>query len=219
MYKLVPGITSKLNQYFLNTYGESSQPLKILRDNLQLLPEISRQYLVYNPLLYIPRFIIQEIEKDFQDILYSYRHTIAGSYRRKLPYSRDIDLVIIGDSTSVIDQINTSSKYQVVMPAYSSGPEKVSFMMKLVYLSTSSYECYVKLDLFITDKKHYAYMLFYATGSQSFNIRMRIKSRKKGYLLNQRGLYQDNAWMPAETEQDIFQLLGISYIEPQDREK
>ena len=64
-------------------------------------------------------------------------------------------------------------------------------------------------------------MLLYSTGSQSFNIRMRSIAKKKGFLLNQNGLYERKTMKllsgKASGEKFFFNKLDMEYINPIDR--
>ena len=63
--------------------------------------------------------------------------------------------------------------------------------------------------------------MLYFTGSGEFNKNMRLFAKKKGYKLNEYGLYKigkdKELKMKTHTEKDIFTLLGLDYIEPQNR--
>jgi len=73
--------------------------------------------------------------------------------------------------------------------------------------------------------------LIYFTGDDIFNRSIRLKANKMGYSLNQRGLFADvvrstgdrfvktNAGhiIASETEEDIFRILGVPWVEPHER--
>jgi len=73
--------------------------------------------------------------------------------------------------------------------------------------------------------------LIYYTGDDIFNRSIRLKANKMGYSLNQRGLFagvvrsiedrsvKTNAGhiIASETEEDIFQILGVPWLEPHER--
>lgn len=62
-------------------------------------------------------------------------------------------------------------------------------------------------------------MLTYLTGPSEFNIGMRSTARKLGYKLNQKSLIDMSTGTEIQlpNEESIFQLLGCSYINPEDR--
>jgi len=73
--------------------------------------------------------------------------------------------------------------------------------------------------------------LIYFTGDDIFNRSMRLKANKMGFSLNQRGLFagvvrstkdrsvktNSGHIIASETEEDIFRMLGIPWVEPHER--
>ena len=65
--------------------------------------------------------------------------------------------------------------------------------------------------------------MLYFTGSGEFNKNMRKFALKKGYTINEYGIYKLTAnkdkgeQMKTYSEEDIFKVLGLDYIEPKDR--
>ena len=74
-----------------------------------------------------------------------------------------------------------------------------------------------KVDIFRTEKKYKNAMLLYATGSKVFNIKMRTIAKKKGYTLNQKGLYKNGKLIPIKSEKGFFKKLDMDYLEPEER--
>ena len=80
------------------------------------------------------------------------------------------------------------------------------------------------IDIFICVKKELPFMLFHYTGSKLYNIRTRFYAKKKGWLLNQYGIWQKGNKLKKikkkiKTEKDLIRFLGISYKNPVDRIK
>ena len=70
-----------------------------------------------------------------------------------------------------------------------------------------------------TDPKSWGAMTLFLTGNGTFNIKMRIFAKCHGMKLNQYGLWHGNGnLMAAETEEVIFQKLGLQYKTPKERE-
>ena len=46
---------------------------------------------------------------------------------------------------------------------------------------------------------------------------MRGIAKKKGYMLNQNGLYKNGKLITINSEKEIYDLLGIPYVKPKDR--
>jgi DNA polymerase beta len=65
--------------------------------------------------------------------------------------------------------------------------------------------------------------LLYFTGNGEFNKNMRSFALKKGFTINEYGIYKLNAdktkgaEVAIASETDIFKTLGLEYIEPKDR--
>ena len=75
-----------------------------------------------------------------------------------------------------------------------------------------------KIDVFRTSIEDQIPMLLYSTGSKEFNIVMRGKAKKLGYLLNQKGLFKKGEKVDNLTsEKDYFDILGMAYQEPRER--
>jgi len=74
---------------------------------------------------------------------------------------------------------------------YIFGPNKISFLIKSqdTKAKTKAKAKYYKIDMFRTSVADKWAMLLYSTGPKSHNIKMRAIAKKKGFLLNQQGLY------------------------------
>lgn len=134
-------------------------------------------------------------------------------------------------------KINTKSKIIKLMKPFAQGPDKIGVLIKVnirkiiqknpKFIKDIDTKCtyvYVKMDIFISKKDEFVFALLFATGSGFFNIRMRAVAKRKGYLLNNHGLFKKNNGnilekLPINTEKAIFEILNISYKEPKDRIK
>lgn len=156
-----------------------------------------------------------------------FKYEIAGSYRRGLPTSGDIDVLLapVNSSKSLHDgapeSISIFHEYidELVEIGYitdilSLGPNKCLAVCKIG-------DTYRRIDFELTSPEEYYYTLLYFTGSKEFNVAMRSYALKKGWSLNQKGLERINAVGPGPkhitSEQDIFNFLGLKYIDPKDR--
>ena len=188
------------------------------------LPAATQADLKWNPSRKILRAKIEKIESEFKKRLPGIKFQIAGSYRRKKPYSRDIDLIISAPSNRTTAEhwdafLARMSKSDVVkfVEVFAQGEDKVSTILSYGKIR-------IKVDVFFTDPSEYLFMLLYATGSGQFNVRMRAVAKRKGYLLNQRGLYKKISptvleRVPIKTEHELFEILGIRYLIPEKRLK
>ena len=64
----------------------------------------------------------------------------------------------------------------------------------------------------------FPYALLYFTGSKEHNVRLRGIAKKKGWKLNEYGLFEGEKLIPCRDEAEIFRALGLSYIPPELRE-
>ena len=75
-----------------------------------------------------------------------------------------------------------------------------------------------ELNLTVTDKKHFGASLLSATGSHEHLEQLQAFARSKGFELRQDGLYRGKKLVASSTEQDIYEALGLQFIEPELRE-
>jgi DNA polymerase (family 10) len=77
----------------------------------------------------------------------------------------------------------------------------------------------IQADLRIVPEKSFGAALQYFTGSKDYNIKLREIAIKKGYKLNEYGLFERKTgkMVAGETEKEIFKILGVKYIEPEKR--
>jgi DNA polymerase (family 10) len=121
---------------------------------------------------------------------------IAGSARRgKKEDLHDLDVVYMGEKVPII-------------------PGQVAFVKgKDITRYTIDGE---QVDIYRTDPENFGAMLLFLTGPQEFNIIMRAKAKRKGMLLNQKGLYdrETREFIAGENEEEIFNAMGINYKDP-----
>ncbi|KAH8148680.1 uncharacterized protein LAJ45_07391 [Morchella importuna] len=86
-----------------------------------------------------------------------------------------------------------------------------------------------RIDLLVVPWDERGAALLYFTGNDIFNRSMRLLASKKGYGLNQRGLFKDILRGPqrqklndgtkvaGDSEEEIFEILGVPYRKPEER--
>ncbi|MFA6436892.1 MAG: NUDIX domain-containing protein [Candidatus Paceibacterota bacterium] len=130
---------------------------------------------------------------------------IAGSIRRKKETVGDIDVLVVSDDP------NKVADFFVTLPqivdVYGKGKTK----------SSGRLDIGIDVDLRIVPEDSFGAALQYFTGSQVHNIKLRSLARKKGYKLSEYGLFKGNEKIAGKTEEEIYQKLGIRYIEPEKR--
>ena len=141
--------------------------------------------------------------------------TAAGSVRRMKETIGDLDILIISDNPMpVMDYfVNLPDVFQVV----AHGETKSAIRLKNG----------LDVDLRVVPQESFGAALNYFTGSKDHGIHLREIAIKKGYKLNEYGLFknqkskiknQKEIRLAGETEEEIYEALGLDYIEPEMRE-
>jgi len=108
---------------------------------------------------------------------------IAGSYRRGLKTSGDIDILISTRSSPglLMEELlqKLESKIEVVL---SQGNKKSMLLCKLDDKSRVRH-----VDIVLTNPRQYAFAQLYFTGSKMFNIKMRAHALSRGLSMNEYG--------------------------------
>jgi DNA polymerase (family 10) len=78
----------------------------------------------------------------------------------------------------------------------------------------------IQADIRVLKPESWAAGSLYFIGNKNFNIAMRKVSIKKGFKLSEYGLFDKKTGkaVKAQTEQDIFKILGMKYKTPEERE-
>ena len=215
--KLISAGISNINQLHMKKYND-------------LLGEETKLFINLKPIQQIPNQDIKLLEPFFMkaaDADLSLK--ITGSYRREKEYSSDIDLMVISDKVDAIQLVFNKLKtiFNGKIYQYSKGRDKMSFIIDaenaIAENAIESKEIepnkkIYKIDVFRTSIEDQIPMLLYSTGSKEFNIVMRGKAKKLGYLLNQKGLFKKGEKVDNLTsEKDYFDILGMAYQEPRER--
>lgn len=174
-----------------------SAGVRDLNEYIDKLPLQSQMWLKYDPISKIPHDDILKIAEEFMGEEKNWE--IVGSWRRKKPFSGDIDILYWGPELG-------EKKWEI----YAKGPQKIAGMFKTP-------KGYVEIDVWTTTPETLPFMRLYATGSKQWNIVMRRIAKKKGMKLNQYELTKAGKSIPAKSEEEIFEKLGIKYRRPEER--
>lgn len=152
------------------------------------------------------------------------RAEIAGSLRRRKETIGDVDVVAAVDEK--IDPNDISAAFVAfpeVQRILGQGASKASV------LTAGG----VQVDLRMVPADNFGAALLYFTGSKDHNVRIRGLAQDKGMTLNEWGLYDLKKYEKAEkktaeapqlkpvaskTEADVYEALGMVYVEPELRE-
>jgi len=158
----------------------------------------------------------------------------AGSLRRQKDTVRDIDILVISDKPKKV--MDTFIKLEPVKEILAKGETKSSVRTRDD----------VQIDCRVVEEKSFGAALLYFTGSKNFNIKLRQLAIRKGLKINEYGAFSatkrcatnigasanscggggsaNNSggrkvrFMAGKSEEEIFKLLDMSYIEPELRE-
>ena len=150
--------------------------------------------------------LIRKIEERLQKLPEVQRVIVAGSVRRMKETISDIDILVV------------SQKPQKVMDFFVNMPEVVRVYGKGRVKSIVRLENGMDADLRIVEEKSFGAALNYFTGSKEHNVILRQIVKEKGLKLNEYGLFKNRKIIAGKTEQEIYEKLGLNYIEPELRE-
>jgi DNA polymerase beta len=146
---------------------------------------------------------------------------IVGSFRRGATSSGDIDILITGPTSDwskyfkpVVSKMITE---QYVTEVLAIGDKKFMGICACDSNATSR-----RIDILFTPPEEYAYALLYFTGSQEFNIKLRQRALDLGWSINEHRIINIDLTKIRDppvltTEKQIFDFLGLKYIEAENR--
>ncbi len=134
--------------------------------------------------------------------------TSAGSLRRGCESIGDLDLLVTGGSRK--QTADHLLKFPKVAEIVVSGENKVSVKLKEG----------IQVDVRMLAPESYGAAMQYFTGSKAHNVALRDRAKRMGYKLSEYGLFRisDDRKVAGRTEQEVYQALDLSYIEPELRE-
>jgi DNA polymerase (family 10) len=131
----------------------------------------------------------------------------AGSYRRRKETIGDIDILATSDKPEKL--MDYFVKFDGINDVLAKGPTKTMVRLKIG----------LDADLRVVSEESFGAALAYFTGSKDHNIAMRELAIKKGWKLNEYGLFDKNGKMIAgKTEEEIYKALDLEWIPPEMRE-
>jgi len=137
--------------------------------------------------------------------------TVAGSVRRYKETIGDADMLVV------------SKQPKKIMDAFTTMPGVVQVLAHGETKSAVKMKNGLQVDVRVLPKESYGAALNYFTGSKDHNVALRQLAIKKGYTLNEYGLWKGTAekkgkMIAGATEAEIYKALGLLYIEPELRE-
>lgn len=135
----------------------------------------------------------------------------AGSARRCKETIGDIDILAVADEP------------EQIMKAFVGMPEVLNVSAKGDTKASARFNWGLDVDLRVVPKESYGAALMYFTGSKDHNVVLRSLALKKGYTLNEYGLFelhkgQKGKRVAGKTEEEVYKILGMEFIPPEMRE-
>jgi len=151
--------------------------------------------------------IVSEIEKRLLDLSSVKKVLACGSFRRKKETIGDIDILALArDSRAVMEYFTSMPNVEKVIAR---GETKA--MVRL--------DIGIDADLRVVGEKSFGAALQYFTGSKDHNVELRKIAIKKGWKLNEYGLFDARGKQIAgRTEEGIYKKLGLTWMPPEMRE-
>jgi len=136
------------------------------------------------------------------------RAAYAGSLRRMAETIGDVDLLVASDRPGRV--MDAFVGYDTVARVLAHGPTKSSIV-------TAGG---LQVDLRVIELAAWGAAMIYFTGSKAHNIRIREMAVRKKLKLNEYGLFRadDGSLLAADTEEAVYERLGLPFIEPTLRE-
>ncbi len=131
---------------------------------------------------------------------------VAGSYRRRKETVGDLDIVIA--ATRGPEIIERFVSYEDIAQVLAQGPTRSSVVLRNG----------MQVDLRVVSAANYGAALMYFTGSKPHNIALRGIAAARGLKLNEYGLFDGTRRIAARTEEEIYRVFDLPYIEPELRE-
>ena len=133
---------------------------------------------------------------------------IAGSLRRMKETIGDLDILAC------------SKDPDTVMDFFIYYPEVAQVLAKGTTKSSVLLNDNLQVDLRVVEEKSFGAALQYFTGSKDHNVILRGLAIKKGFKLNEYGLFDKTTekYISGKTEEEIYKKIGLQYIEPELRE-
>jgi DNA polymerase (family 10) len=156
--------------------------------------------------------LVRELEERLRGVKGVERLVVAGSVRRRKETIGDIDILAVAKEPARL--MDYFTKMPGVARVLAHGATKSS-----VHLTAG-----LDADLRVVPEESYGAALNYFTGSKAHNVALRQIAIKKELKLNEYGLFKatsdkrQGTRVAGKTEEEIYNVLGLDYIEPELRE-
>lgn len=159
------------------------------------------------------RFALGFVESLVEELLVYVRQSqyvkqvvVAGSYRRRQETVGDIDILVTSAAPDKV--MRHFVKFPEIVHIYGQGETKTNVRLKNG----------LDVDVRVVPEKSFGAALNYFTGSKDHNVALRELAIKKGWKLNEYGLFKNEKFIAGRSEEEIYQRLDLQFIAPELRE-
>lgn len=152
------------------------------------------------------QFLADEVIGSLKKLPEIKKISAAGSLRRQKETVGDIDILVSSDKPEKV--IGALTGLSLVKDITAHGRTKASIRTKED----------LQIDCRVVEERSFGAALMYFSGSKNFNIKLRQLAIKKGLKLNEYGAFRGEKLAAGRSEDEIFKLLGMRYVEPELRE-
>ncbi|MGZ5478885.1 MAG: DNA polymerase/3'-5' exonuclease PolX [Candidatus Aminicenantales bacterium] len=150
--------------------------------------------------------IVTPLFEDLEKVKGVDKIAIAGSYRRSAETVGDVDILAAAERSA--DIMDRFIHYDDVSKILAEGETKASVLLRGG----------LQVDLRVVPPESFGAALHYFTGSKAHNIAVRLMGVKRKLKVNEYGVFRGKKMIAGRTEEEIYKLFGMPYIEPELRE-
>lgn len=150
--------------------------------------------------------LVRKFEKRLKDLDFVSEAIAAGSIRRMKETIGDIDILVI------------SNKPSAAMDFFCQMPEVEKVYAKGETKSSVRLDFGLDADVRVVPKESFGAALQYFTGNKDHNIVLRRLAQDKKLKLNEYGVFRGKKQVTGKTEEEVYKILGLEYMEPELRE-
>lgn len=150
--------------------------------------------------------VAAEIRADLSRLHQVEKVAVVGSVRRRKDMVRDIDLLAVSDSPEPVMQVFTAMPS--VGEVLACGNTKSSVRLKVG----------IPVDLRVVSPPDFWSALQYFTGSAAHNVQLRKRAARQDLKITEYGVFRGETRLPINSEEELYNLLGLQYIVPELRE-
>jgi DNA polymerase (family 10) len=149
---------------------------------------------------------VEKLTGELKNVSYITEAVAAGSIRRMKETIGDVDILVTTPKPEkAIDYFLSLVTYSKI---WGRGPTKVSVHTAQGF----------DIDIRVLPKEFFGAGLQYFTGSKEHNVKLRTYAVSKGFKVSEYGVFRGRKRLACKTEEEVYKVLGMPYIEPELRE-